>query len=171
MTIPNEHLSEDRSTGSKDLVLEVRDLNVYYGEFLAVKNVSMDVRRNSVTALIGPSGCGKSTFLRCLNRMNDLIVGASVKGEVIFENRNLYDDDVDATEIRSRIGMVFQKPNPFPKSIYQNIAFGLKVNGFDGDMDEAVERSLRQSALWEEVKDRLGDSLLLFPAGSNKDYV
>ena len=89
MTIPNEHLSEDRSTGSKDLVLEVRDLNVYYGEFLAVKNVSMDVRRNSVTALIGPSGCGKSTFLRCLNRMNDLIVGASVKGEVIFENRNL----------------------------------------------------------------------------------
>ena len=168
MTITNEHFSEDRPTGSEDLVLEVRDLNVYYGEFLAVKNVSMDVRRNSVTALIGPSGCGKSTFLRCLNRMNDLIVGASVKGEVMFENRNLYGDDVDATEIRSRIGMVFQKPNPFPKSIYQNIAFGLKVNGFDGDMDEAVERSLRQSALWEEVKDRLGDSAFDLSGGQQQ---
>ena len=168
MTIPNEYLSEDGSTGSKDIVLQVRNLNVYYGDFLAVKDVTMDVIKNSVTALIGPSGCGKSTFLRCLNRMNDLIMGASVKGEVMFENRNLYDDDVDATEIRSRIGMVFQKPNPFPKSIYQNIAFGLKVNGFDGDMDEAVERSLRQSALWEEVKDRLGDSAFALSGGQQQ---
>ena len=120
-------------------VLEVNNLNVYYGDFRAIKDVGMKIREKSVTALIGPSGCGKSTFLRCLNRMNDLIIGTSIEGEVLFENQNIYQSDVDATEIRSRIGMVFQKPNPFPKSIYQNIAFGLKVNGFTGNMDEAVE--------------------------------
>jgi len=134
----------------------------------AVKDVDMEIKRESVTALIGPSGCGKSTYLRCLNRMNDLIMGASIQGEVLFENRNIYDSNVDATEIRSRIGMVFQKPNPFPKSIYQNIAFGLKVNGFSGDMDEAVEKSLKQAALWDEVKDRLNASAFTLSGGQQQ---
>ena len=140
------------------VVLSVNKLNVYYGNFHAVLDIDMDIKKNRITALIGPSGCGKSTFLRCLNRMNDLILGARVEGEVIFEDQNIYSSEIDATEIRSRIGMGFQKPNPFPKSIYQNIAFGLKVNGFKGDMDESVERSLRQAAIWDEVKDRLNDS-------------
>ncbi len=149
-------------------VISVKGLNVYYGDFQAVKDVDMEIKRESVTALIGPSGCGKSTYLRCLNRMNDLIMGASIQGEVLFENRNIYDSNVDATEIRSRIGMVFQKPNPFPKSIYQNIAFGLKVNGFSGDMDEAVEKSLKQAALWDEVKDRLNDSAFTLSGGQQQ---
>lgn len=149
-------------------VLEVNNLNVYYGDFRAIKDVGMKIREKSVTALIGPSGCGKSTFLRCLNRMNDLIIGTSIEGEVLFENQNIYQSDVDATEIRSRIGMVFQKPNPFPKSIYQNIAFGLKVNGFTGNMDEAVERSLRNAALWDEVKDRLNDSAFALSGGQQQ---
>ena len=153
---------------AETIVLSVKGLNVYYGDFLAVKDVNMDIKRESVTALIGPSGCGKSTYLRCLNRMNDLIMGASVQGQVLFENRNIYDSDVDATEIRSRIGMVFQKPNPFPKTIYQNIAFGLRVNGFSGDMDEAVEKSLRQAALWDEVKDRLNDSAFALSGGQQQ---
>ena len=149
-------------------VLEVNNLNVYYGDFRAIKDVGMKISEKSVTALIGPSGCGKSTFLRCLNRMNDLIVGTSIEGEVLFENQNIYQSDVDATEIRSRIGMVFQKPNPFPKSIYQNIAFGLKVNGFTGNMDEAVESSLRNAALWDEVKDRLNDSAFALSGGQQQ---
>ena len=149
-------------------VLEVNNLNVYYGDFRAIKDVGIKIREKSVTALIGPSGCGKSTFLRCLNRMNDLIVGTSIEGEVLFENQNIYQSDVDATEIRSRIGMVFQKPNPFPKSIYQNIAFGLKVNGFTGNMDEAVESSLRNAALWDEVKDRLNDSAFALSGGQQQ---
>jgi len=155
-------------TMSSQYVLEINNLNVYYGDFRAIKNVDMRIREKAVTALIGPSGCGKSTFLRCLNRMNDLIVGTSIQGEVIFKNQNIYHTDVDATEIRSRIGMVFQKPNPFPKSIYQNIAFGLKVNGFNGDLDEAVERSLRNSALWDEVKDRLDDSAFELSGGQQQ---
>jgi len=149
-------------------VISVKGLNVYYEDFQAVKDVDMEIKRESVTALIGPSGCGKSTYLRCLNRMNDLIMGASIQGEVLFENRNIYDSNVDATEIRSKIGMVFQKPNPFPKSIYQNIAFGLKVNGFSGDMDEAVEKSLKQAALWDEVKDRLNDSAFTLSGGQQQ---
>lgn len=149
-------------------VISVKGLNVYYEDFQAVKDVDMEIKRESVTALIGPSGCGKSTYLRCLNRMNDLIMGASIQGEVLFENRNIYDSKVDATEIRSRIGMVFQKPNPFPKSIYQNIAFGLKVNGFSGDMDEAVEKSLKQAALWDEVKDRLNASAFTLSGGQQQ---
>ncbi|MEC8891586.1 MAG: phosphate ABC transporter ATP-binding protein PstB [Chloroflexota bacterium] len=151
-----------------DAALTAKNLNVYYGDFLAIKDVNMAMKKNSVTALIGPSGCGKSTFLRCLNRMNDLIRSASVRGEILFENLNIYSDNIDATEIRSRIGMVFQKPNPFPKSIYQNIAFGLKVNGFSGDTDEAVERSLRQASLWEEVKDRLNDSAFTLSGGQQQ---
>ena len=160
--------SQQDSIENPEIVLEAKNLNVYYGDFLAVRDVNMVMKRNTVTALIGPSGCGKSTYLRCLNRMNDLIVGASVKGEVLFENFNIYSDNVDATEIRSRIGMVFQKPNPFPKSIYQNVAVGLKVNGYTGNMDEAVESSLHKAALWEEVKDRLHDSAFALSGGQQQ---
>ncbi|MBK5098906.1 MAG: ATP-binding cassette domain-containing protein, partial [Gemmatimonadetes bacterium] len=127
--------------------LETRSLSVFYGDKPAVKEISISIPRNRVVAFIGPSGCGKSTFLRCFNRMNDLIPIASVEGEVLFHGRNLYDPDVDAVEVRRRIGMVFQKPNPFPKTIYENIAFGLRINGFKGDMDQQVEKSLRSAAL------------------------
>ncbi|MFL2803694.1 MAG: phosphate ABC transporter ATP-binding protein PstB [Dehalococcoidia bacterium] len=150
------------------VVLSAQKLNVFYGEFNAVKDVDIDINQNSITALIGPSGCGKSTFLRCLNRMNDLIVGASVQGKIMFEGVDLYGGEIDATEIRSRIGMVFQKPNPFPKSIYQNIAWGLKVNGFKGNYDEAVERALNQAALWDEVKDRLNNSAFTLSGGQQQ---
>ena len=149
-------------------IFKVKDLNLYYDEFHALKDISMEVRRNTVTALIGPSGCGKSTLLRCFNRMNDLIPAARIDGQILFEGSDLYDTAVDATEIRSRIGMVFQRPNPFPKSIYDNVAFGLKVNGYRGDMDEAIERSLRQAALWEEIKDRLRSSALELSGGQQQ---
>ena len=152
----------------QQVILSAQKLNVYYGDFNAVKDVDIDINQNSITALIGPSGCGKSTFLRCLNRMNDLIVGASVQGKVMFEGVDLYGGEIDATEIRSRIGMVFQKPNPFPKSIYQNIAWGLKVNGFKGNYDEAVERALNQAALWDEVKDRLNNSAFTLSGGQQQ---
>ena len=152
----------------QQVILSAQKLNVYYGEFNAVKDVDIDINQNSITALIGPSGCGKSTFLRCLNRMNDLIVGASVQGKVMFEGVDLYGGEIDATEIRSRIGMVFQNPNPFPKSIYQNIAWGLKVNGFKGNYDEAVERALNQAALWDEVKDRLNNSAFTLSGGQQQ---
>ena len=163
-----ESLGKTQVEAIDTVVLSANKLNVYYGDFHAVMDINMNIKKNRITALIGPSGCGKSTFLRCLNRMNDLIVNARVEGEVIFENQNIYSSDIDATEIRSRIGMVFQKPNPFPKSIYQNIAFGLKVYGFMGDMNEAVERSLKQAALWDEVKDRLNDSALNLSGGQQQ---
>lgn len=149
-------------------VLDVMGVSVFYGEFQALREVSIPMRRNRVTALIGPSGCGKSTLLRCLNRMNDLIPGGLVTGQIYFNGSNLYDAGVDPTEIRSRIGMVFQKPNPFPKSIYENVAFGLKVNGYRGNMNEAVERSLRRAALWDEVKDRLNRSALALSGGQQQ---
>ena len=147
---------------------QVNNLSLYYETFRALRDINMEINRYSVTALIGPSGCGKSTLLRCFNRMNDLIPGARIDGEIIFEDSNLYANEVDATEIRSRIGMVFQRPNPFPKSIYDNVAFGLKINGYRGDMDEAVERSLRQAAIWDEVKDRLRDSALTLSGGQQQ---
>ena len=152
----------------QQVILSAKKLNVYYREFNAVKDVDIDINQNSITALIGPSGCGKSTFLRCLNRMNDLIVGASVQGKVMFEGVDLYGGEIDATEIRSRIGMVFQKPNPFPKSIYQNIAWGLKVNGFKGNYDEAVERAVNQAALWDDVKARLNNSAFTLSGGQQQ---
>ncbi|HEY7470091.1 MAG TPA: phosphate ABC transporter ATP-binding protein PstB [Acidimicrobiia bacterium] len=136
-------------------------MEVYYGDFRAVRDVNLDFARNEITALIGPSGCGKSTVLRSLNRMNDLIPGARVEGSVIYHDRNIYGPEVDPVEIRRRIGMVFQKPNPFPKSIYENVAWGAKVNGFKGsksDMDGLVEHAIRSAALWDEVKDKLQDS-------------
>jgi phosphate transport system ATP-binding protein len=151
-----------------EIAINVKNLNVWYDSFQALKDISLEVEKNQVTALIGPSGCGKSTLLRCFNRMNELIPGARVGGQVMFAGTNLYDPSVDPTAIRSRIGMVFQKPNPFPKSIYQNVAFGLKVNGYQGNVDEAVERSLRRAALWEEVKDRLGASAFKLSGGQQQ---
>jgi phosphate transport system ATP-binding protein len=149
--------AEERDQRPDEVVLDLRDLSVYYGEFRAVRDVNLSVPRNHITALIGPSGCGKTTVLRCLNRMNDLIEGARVEGQVLYHGVDLYDPKVDPVEVRRRIGMVFQKPNPFPKSIYDNIAFGPRIAGYRGDMDELVERSLHRAALWEEVKDKLKD--------------
>ena len=151
-----------------NIILNVDNLHMYYGEFRALKGITLDIRERQVTALIGPSGCGKSTLLRCFNRMNDLIPGARIEGRVLYRNEDLYAEDVDATEIRAQIGMVFQRPNPFPKSIFENVAFGLKINGYEGDYDEAVERSLRQAALWDEVKDRLRQSALALSGGQQQ---
>src|SRR3712207_233796 len=139
----------------REPIFDVGDVNVFYGEHRAIRDVSLRIHRNEITALIGPSGCGKSTFIRCLNRMNDLIPGARVEGSVVYHDEDLYDPRIDPVQVRKRIGMVFQKPNPFPKSIYDNIAFGPRVIGMKGDMDEIVESALRRAALWEETKDRL----------------
>jgi phosphate transport system ATP-binding protein len=136
-------------------IFDARAVNVYYGDHRAITDVSLELGVNRITALIGPSGCGKSTFIRCLNRMNDLIPTARVDGEVVYHGENLYADDIDPVQVRKRIGMVFQKPNPFPKSIYDNIAFGPRVVGMKGDMDQIVESALRRAALWDDVKDRL----------------
>ena len=148
--------------------IETRDLNVFYGNFRAVKNIDLQIRPNKITALIGPSGCGKTTVLRSFNRMNDLVPSARVEGEVLFQGRNLYAPGVDPVEVRRRIGMVFQKPNPFPKSIYDNVLWGARINGFKGNADELVERSLRQAALWDEVKDKLKQSGLSLSGGQQQ---
>jgi phosphate transport system ATP-binding protein len=148
--------------------LEARELSVLYGDTRAVKSVSIKIPDRKVVAFIGPSGCGKSTLLRCFNRMNDLVPGARIEGEAIFQGKNLYGPGVDAVDVRRRIGMVFQKPNPFPKSIFDNVAFGPRVNGYKADMDELVERSLRQAALWDEVKDRLDASALALSGGQQQ---
>jgi phosphate transport system ATP-binding protein len=139
----------------RQAIFQLEGVNVLYGEKAAVRDVKFDVGRNEITALIGPSGCGKSTLIRCLNRMNDLIPTARVEGRVVYHGQDLYAPEVDAVEVRKRIGMVFQKPNPFPKSIYDNIAFGPRVLGMKGDMDQIVEQALRHAAVWDEVKDRL----------------
>ncbi|MGH7570699.1 MAG: phosphate ABC transporter ATP-binding protein PstB [Gemmatimonadota bacterium] len=148
--------------------LETQDLSVFYGDNHAIKSISMEIPKKRIVALIGPSGCGKSTLLRCFNRMNDLVPSARIDGRVIFRGENLYDDHVDPVEVRRRVGMVFQKPNPFPKSIYDNVAFGPRINAVDGELEEIVERSLRQAALWEEVKDRLDDSALELSGGQQQ---
>ena len=149
-------------------VLSFRNVHFYYGEFRAVKDVSIDIRPQEITALIGPSGCGKSTLLRTINRMNDLIPGIRVEGEVLYHGVNVYGKDVDPVEVRRRIGMVFQKPNPFPKSIYDNVAFGPRVVGYRGNMDELVESSLRRAAIWDEVKDKLKQSGLALSGGQQQ---
>ena len=140
------------------LGMKVQDLSAFYGSFKALTDVSIDVQANKVTALIGPSGCGKSTFIRCLNRMHEVIPGARAKGHVMLGEQDIYAKTSDPVVIRRRVGMVFQKPNPFSKSVYENVAWGARINGYRGDMDELVERSLKQAALWEEVKDRLKES-------------
>ena len=149
-------------------VLETRNLSVAYGNKTAISNVMFQVPKNSIVSLIGPSGCGKSTLLRCFNRMNDLIPSATVKSTVKFAGQDIYGPDVDPTEIRFRIGMVFQRPNPFPKSIYENVAFGPRINGMTDDLDEIVESSLRRAAVWDEVKDRLSDSGLSVSGGQQQ---
>ena len=155
-------------TGGHAPALEARNLSVFYGEKQAVKDVSLVIPAHQVFALIGPSGCGKSTLLRCLNRMNDLVIGARIEGEVLFHGQNLYDSDVDPVEVRRRIGMVFQKPNPFPKSVYENAAFGPRIQGFKGDLDDLVEESLRSAALWDEVSDRLSESAYTLSGGQQQ---
>jgi phosphate transport system ATP-binding protein len=164
---------DETGTGLSDDPTEVpavafRDLHFYYGSFRAVKEINASIARNRITALIGPSGCGKSTLLRTVNRMNDLIEGTRVEGRVEFNGENLYADYVDAVEVRRRIGMVFQKANPFPKSIYDNVAFGPRVNGFKGNADEIVETCLRRAALWNEVKDKLKQSAYALSGGQQQ---
>ncbi|MEO0038226.1 MAG: ABC-type phosphate-transport system, ATPase component PstB [Bacteroidota bacterium] len=154
----------------KDIKIEVNDLSLYYGKKQALKEISMVIPTNKVTALIGPSGCGKSTFLRCINRMNDLIPNVSITGEMLVEGVNIYDKDVDVVNIRKKIGMVFQKSNPFPKSIYENVAYGPRINGLKDktQLDEIVETSLRQAAIWDELKDRLDDSAMGLSGGQQQ---
>lgn len=154
----------------KDIKIQVNDLSLYYGEKQALKEISMEISANKVTALIGPSGCGKSTFLRCINRMNDLIPSVKITGEMLVEGIDIYDKNVDVVNIRKKIGMVFQKSNPFPKSIYENIAYGPRINGINdkSQLDEIVETSLKQAAIWKELKDRLGDSALGLSGGQQQ---
>ena len=156
------------SSPCKESVFELENVDVHYGSKPAVRDISFPIGRHEVTALIGPSGCGKSTLLRCLNRMNDLIPGAKVAGTINYHGEDLYGPQVDPVEVRKRIGMVFQKPNPFPKSIFDNIAFGPRVLGVKGDMDEIVERALRRGALWDEVKDRLKDNAFGMSGGQQQ---
>jgi phosphate transport system ATP-binding protein len=155
-------------TEEREVIFEVSGLSVWYGTHLAVRDVSLPIRLHQITALIGPSGSGKSTVLRCLNRMNDLIEGTRVEGEVRYHGVDLYGPEVDPVEVRRRIGMVFQKPNPFPKTIYDNVAFGPRIAGFKGDLDELVEHSLRKAALWDEVKDNLRGSGLALSGGQQQ---
>jgi phosphate transport system ATP-binding protein len=153
---------------SREVVFTTTDLAVFYGDYRAVRDINLPILKNEITALIGPSGCGKTTFLRCLNRMNDLIEGAHIEGSVHYHGVDLYDERVDPVEVRRRVGMVFQKPNPFPKSIYDNIAFGPKIAGFKGNMDDLVEESLRKAALWDEVKGKLKESGLALSGGQQQ---
>ena len=153
---------------TRDTVFRIHDLSVTYGKSLAVKDVSIDIYKNAITALIGPSGCGKSTVLRCLNRMNDLVPNAHVAGDVRYHGVDLYAKDVDPIEVRRRIGMVFQRPNPFPKSIYDNVAYGLRILGMRDKLDDRVEQALRRAALWDEVKNRLKKSALGLSGGQQQ---
>ncbi len=162
---PRESADDERE---REVVFDVRDVSVHYGDFRAVRDVNLPILEHEITALIGPSGCGKTTFLRCLNRMNDLIESARIEGHIHYHGVDLYGPDVDPVEVRRHIGMVFQKPNPFPKSIYDNIAFGPKIAKMKVDMDELVEESLRRAALWDEVKDKLKESGLALSGGQQQ---
>jgi phosphate transport system ATP-binding protein len=161
LVAPTVQPSTPRILGERPVKITARDVNVYYGDKHAIKNLSIDIPERAVSAFIGPSGCGKSTFLRSINRMNDTIPSCRVIGDIMVDGQNIYDRDLDVVQLRARIGMVFQKPNPFPKSIYENVAYGPKIHGLSGgraDLDEIVEKSLRKAGLWEEVKDRLQSS-------------
>jgi phosphate transport system ATP-binding protein len=155
-------------TNGNPVAIETKNLDVYYGAFRAVRDVNLSVGARQITAMIGPSGCGKSTVLRTFNRMNDLVPTARVEGQVLFHAQNLYEPDIDPVEVRRRIGMVFQKPNPFPKSIYENVAWGARINGMTGNMDDIVEESLRRAALWDEVKDKLKQNALGLSGGQQQ---
>ena len=161
----------DRSNATTETgrtVVEARDIDVWYGDDQALQSIDMAIPERRVTAMVGPSGCGKSTFLRCINRMNDLIDVCRVEGDLFLGGKNVYDDDVDPVALRRRVGMVFQKPNPFPKSIYENVAYGLNIQGIGGDHDAIVEESLKRAALWDEVKDRLDESGLELSGGQQQ---
>ena len=154
--------------GSGEKMIETQGLSVWYGDFCALRDISLPVPGQRITAIIGPSGCGKSTLIRCLNRMNDLIPGFRSEGQVWFRGEDIYAKGIDPVDVRRRIGMVFQKPNPFPKSVYENVAFGAKINGYVGRLDEIVERALLQAALWDEVKDKLHKSALALSGGQQQ---
>ena len=158
----------DRQPGDRETVIELRDVSCYYGSFRAVRDVSLTVAKRQITALIGPSGCGKSTLIRTMNRMNDLVPNYRTEGSLLFEGQDLYARSVDPVAVRRRIGMVFQKPNPFPKTVYENVAFGARINGYSGSMDELVERSLRRAALWDDVKDKLKQSGMALSGGQQQ---
>jgi phosphate transport system ATP-binding protein len=161
-------LFDTPTANQTETVLRTENLNVYYGNFLALRDINIAIPKNQVTAFIGPSGCGKSTLLRCYNRLNDLIKSFRAEGKVYYNDQNLYASEIDPVQVRRQIGMVFQRPNPFPKSIYDNIAFGARINGYKGDMDELIERSLKQAALWDEVKDKLKQSGLSISGGQQQ---
>ncbi len=160
---PAEEAGADHST-----VIELQDVSCYYGSFRAVRNINLKVAKQRITALIGPSGCGKSTLLRTINRMNDLIPTYRTEGHLLLDGQDLYAKEVDPVAVRRRVGMVFQKPNPFPKTVWENVAFGPKINGYKGDMDELVERSLRRAALWDDVKDKLKQSGMALSGGQQQ---
>jgi phosphate transport system ATP-binding protein len=160
--------SNSETINQTETVFRAENVNVYYGNFLAVRNITMNIPKNRITAFIGPSGCGKSTLLRCFNRLNDLIETFRAEGRIYYQGQDLYSTEIDPVEVRRRIGMVFQKPNPFPKSIYDNIAFGARINGYKGNYDELVEKSLKSAALWDEVKDKLKQSGLSLSGGQQQ---
>ncbi len=175
VTIPVDvgpvEIAQERKTptpSQRDVVFDIRELKVDYGPTTAISDVNLEIYKNYITAMIGPSGCGKSTFIRCLNRMNDLVPGAKVSGQVFYRGQDIYDDGVDPVEVRRRIGMVFQRANPFPKSIYDNVAWGPRILGMKKDLDERVERALTGAALWDEVKDRLKKSALSLSGGQQQ---
>ena len=155
-------------THNQEMALEVHNMDFYYNSFRAVKNLNLLFKTQKRTAIIGPSGCGKSTVIRCFNRMNDLILGTRLTGEILFHGKNIYDPDMDAVDIRRMIGMVFQKPNPFPKSIYENVVWGARINGLKNNLDELVEQSLKEAALWDEVKDSLHQNALSLSGGQQQ---
>jgi len=169
---PGSNLAGSNQSQSGTLIsnpiIQSQNINVFYGDEQALQDVTMDIPEKRVTALIGPSGCGKSTFLRCINRMNDLITSARVEGELLFSKKNVYDEDVDPVALRRKIGMVFQQPNPFPKSIFDNVAYGLNIQGYDGDIEQRVEEALKGAALWDEVKDQLDKSGLELSGGQQQ---
>ncbi|MGB7443382.1 MAG: phosphate ABC transporter ATP-binding protein PstB [Coleofasciculaceae cyanobacterium] len=167
-TSTHKQKNTKQKQSSTENVLHTENLSVHYGDALALQEVSMEIPKKQVTAFIGPSGCGKSTLIRCFNRLNDLIDSCRVEGKVIYRNKNIYSGKIDAVKLRRQIGMVFQKPNPFPKSVYENIAYGARINGYKGDMDELVEESLRQAALWEEVKDKLKENGMSLSGGQQQ---
>jgi len=165
--VPTERVVAHAVAG-EDYAIQARGLKVYYGNFLAVRDIDLRIQRQRITAVIGPSGCGKSTLLRSFNRMNEFVLTSRTEGEVLFGGQNIYDRAIDPVSLRRRIGMVFQKPNPFPKSIYENVAWGARINGFRGNYDQLVEESLRKAALWDEVHDKLQQSGLSLSGGQQQ---
>ncbi|WP_411728147.1 phosphate ABC transporter ATP-binding protein PstB [Methyloglobulus sp.] len=163
----------DNNPGQNEISIKIENLNLYYGQKQALHNINMEIPKQRVTAYIGPSGCGKSTLLRCINRMNDLVDSAKINGKILLDNENIYDKSVNVAALRRRVGMVFQKPNPFPKSIFENVAYGLRIQGVNDKrtLDETVENALRSAALWDEMKDRLNDNALGISGGQQQRLV